>query len=275
MSVHPPAPVGTFQKNAVLWDIMGETARGQARLGKLTEWLARRYAEVWPARGDDLPGELWRPIPGVEGFDCSSRGRVRHYPTRVGRHAGREPTMEEPQHLVEVRRKPGEWDDFVTLSGPDLQPESFAVSELVRYAFGKVAHGEYVRRRTGKGPVPAQEPEAAPTHAKPSAGPAQEQSEAGTVAVAGRPPNGGEHPADPNVWRRVAGWPYDANRAGQVRSYHDRKARKIALTPQRILKPVEDPALGPCVTLWDGKGRSETVAVAEMVRRVFGEAAAP
>ncbi len=269
MSVHPPAPVGTFQKNAVLWDIMGATARDQARLGKLTEWLARRYAEVWPAREDDLPGELWRPIPGVEGFDCSSQGRVRHYPTRVGRHAGREPTMKEPQHLVEVRRGPGDLDGRVTLSSLAVQPETFVVSELMAFVFTEVARREYLRIETGEAPEPAREPAADPRYAPPTAW----QTGAGTVAVAGPPPNGDGAPADPNAWRRVAGWPYDANRAGQVRSYHDRKARGIAPTPQRILQPVEDPALGPRVTLWDGKGGRETVAVAELVRRVFGESA--
>lgn len=63
MTANSPTPVDTFQRNPVLRDVMGETARGQARLGKLTGWLARRYAGVWPTRGDDLPGELWRPIP--------------------------------------------------------------------------------------------------------------------------------------------------------------------------------------------------------------------
>ncbi len=37
---------------------MGATARDQARPGKLTGRLARRYAEVWPAREDDLPGYI-------------------------------------------------------------------------------------------------------------------------------------------------------------------------------------------------------------------------
>lgn len=227
-----PRAGGYFSGEPRLLGRMGETARSQARLGELTEWLARRYADVWPARGDDLPGELWRPVPGVEGFDCSSLGRVRHYPTRVGRHAGREPSPEEPQHLVEVRRGPGDPDGRVTLSSPTVQPETFAVSELVAYVFGEVARREYLRMATGAAPEPAREPDADPTCVPPTA----VQPGAGTVAAAGPPPNGFESPTDANVWRRVAGWPYDANRAGQVRSYHDTKARRIAPTPQRILK---------------------------------------
>ena len=95
------------------------------------------------------------------------------------------------------------------------------------------------------------------------------------MAVAG-PPSGGNDPqADANDWRRVAGWPYDLNRAGQVRSNLDTKSRTIATIPQRILKPIDDPVLGPCVRLWNGKGGNETVAVAELVRRVFGEGVPP
>lgn len=127
--------------------------------------------------------------------------------------------------------------------------------------------------RPGRPPEPAQEPDSDPLSATPTAGPTQGQTGAGRVA--GSSPNGDGEPAGPDAWRRVAGWPNDANRAGRVRSDHDTKARRIAPTPQRIVKPVDDPALGPCVTLRDGKGGSETVAVAALVRRVFGEAAAP
>ena len=67
---------------------------------------------------------------------------------------------------------------------------------------------------------------------------------------------------------------YDVNRAGTVRSYHATRGGGIAPTPQRILRPLEDPVLGPWVRLWDGKGRREVVAVAELVRMAFGDDAA-
>lgn len=66
MSVHPPSPLGTFEGNPVLRDVMGAAARDQARRGRLSGWLARRYAGVWPACDHDQLGELWRPVPGVE-----------------------------------------------------------------------------------------------------------------------------------------------------------------------------------------------------------------
>ena len=65
MSVHPPAPSAPSRGTPSSEKSGGEAALDHARRGKLTAWLARRYAGVWPAR-DDLPGELWRPITGAE-----------------------------------------------------------------------------------------------------------------------------------------------------------------------------------------------------------------
>ena len=90
------------------------------------------------------------------------------------------------------------------------------------------------------------------------------------ITAAGPPPHGLGGPPVENPWRRIPGWPYDLNRSGVVRSYHAAGGRGIAATPQRVLKPIDDPALGPCVRLCDGKGGNETVSVAELLRRVFG-----
>ena len=270
MPAYPPAPLEYFRQHPILWDIIGETAREQARRGKLSATLARMYASVWPARDDDLPGELWRPIDLVEGYDCSSLGRVRHDPRRVGWHARSEPTPGGPERLLEPRQKPGDWDLYVTLADATWHGVEVAVSDLVEYTFGKVAREAFVQERTGVAPAPGPLADAMPT-----AGTTPERAGTGTISAAGPPPPGHGGLPEAGDWRRVEGWPYDVNRAGVVRSYHDMNTRTIAPTPRRILRTMQDPALGPWIMLCDGKGRREKVAVAELVRRVFGDASAP